>query len=176
MLTVEYGFNITQLKQDARSYYETYAPQHHQICTTGTSPNESPLQGSGSLVKDWKDATTKVRFENPLTETEFVHFLDVFKGHYVEEVYAQLSNRWNIGRLRFMFLRPKTCLSWHRDDTQRVHVPIHTHTKKTALILEDQVLRMPANGHAYLVDTRLAHTVFNGWDEVRIHLVGTVLS
>lgn len=175
MIRFDFNADVERLKKDARAYYDKYQPPHHQVCVTGTDPAQSPLQGTGSLYYDWKDSNTKVRYDKPKQETEFTYFLEEFKGQYVEEIYNQLTATWKIGRLRFMFLRPKTCLSWHLDDTPRIHIPIHTDIKKTAMVLNDEVLRMPADGSAYLVDTTKYHTVFNGWDEVRIHLVGVVL-
>jgi aspartyl/asparaginyl beta-hydroxylase (cupin superfamily) len=74
-----------------------------------------------------------------------------------------------------MFVETKTCYTWHRDGTARIHIPIITDSSKTGLIVEDTILRLPADGSAYIVDTTKYHTAFNAWDQTRIHLVAVIL-
>jgi Aspartyl/Asparaginyl beta-hydroxylase len=171
----DYNFDVQQLKQEADTYYKKFKPQHHQICVTGITPASSPIEGTGSLYYNWIDADTKVKYDVPLQESQFTNFLDEFRGTYVEKVYNELGKNYKLGRLRFMYLRPKTCLSWHFDTTARIHVPIYTDHTMTAMVLEDQIIRMPADGSAYVVDTTKPHTAFNAWDQIRIHLVGVLL-
>ena len=169
-----FDFDIQQLHIDALAYYERFRPQQHQICVTGTDKNSDPQQGAGSLVYDWSN-NAKTPITNRLREDQFTEFLDVFKDDYVKTVYDQLSEHWRIGRLRFMYLRPKTALSWHRDTTARLHIPIVTDSDRTALVVENTVIRMPADGKAYYVDTTRFHTAFNAGDKMRIHLVAVLL-
>lgn len=173
---IDYGFDIARLTEEAISFHESYPDlPDNQICVTGTSTGSDHLEGSGSLEYKWVDMETRVPRANPLQETEFTHFLDAFKGTYTEEVYLRLYQRFNIGRLRFMYVSPRKCYSWHRDTTPRIHVPIRTDPARTGLIVEDTVVRLPADGNAYVIDTTRYHTAFNAWNQTRIHLVGALL-
>ena len=42
-------------------------------------------------------------------------------------------------------------------------------------ILDDKLKHLPADGSIWFTDTRNYHTVFNGGEENRIHLVATYL-
>lgn len=176
MTKLDYGFDIERLAAEAADFHSRFPDlPDNQICVTGTSPLSDHLEGSGSLDYKWIDMETKVARSSPLREEDFTHFLEMFKGTYTESVYHALSERFNIGRLRFMYVTPRKCYSWHRDKTPRIHVPIVTDHTQTGLIMEDSVLRLPADGNAYLIDTTRYHTAFNAWNRTRIHLVGAIL-
>lgn len=171
---IDYGFDIPRLLAEARIFKETYDKNLEQLCVTGKSPSSDYKEGSGGLVYEW-NKMVRTRKAVISTEDEFVHFLDMFKGTYTEEVYNKLSETYKVGRLRFMYVKPKTCYTWHMDSTPRIHIPLYTDPKQCGLIIEDSIIRMPANGSAYIVDTTKYHTAFNAWLEWRIHLVGVLL-
>jgi hypothetical protein len=76
-------------------------------------------------------------------------------------------------RTRVMKMKMKTCYTYHQDKTPRIHVPLVTH-ENCFFVYEDKVVRCPANGMAYYVDTRKRHTFVNSWIQERIHIVGCV--
>jgi len=76
-------------------------------------------------------------------------------------------------RTRVMRMKPKTCYTYHRDRTKRMHIPLVTN-EKCMFIIDDIVYRYPANGKSYLIDTTLRHTAINASFEDRIHIVGCV--
>jgi len=76
-------------------------------------------------------------------------------------------------RTRVMRMKPKTCYTYHRDHTKRMHIPLVTN-EKCMFIIDDIVYRYPANGKSYLIDTTLRHTAINASFEDRIHIVGCV--
>ena len=43
------------------------------------------------------------------------------------------------------------------------------------LVIDDTLKHLPADGRIWFTDTRNYHTVFNGGEENRIHLVATYL-
>ena len=43
------------------------------------------------------------------------------------------------------------------------------------LVIDDRLKHLPADGSVWFTDTRNYHTVFNGGEENRIHLVATYL-
>ena len=76
-------------------------------------------------------------------------------------------------RTRVMKMRSRRCYTYHQDKTPRVHIPLITH-ENCFFIYEDRVVRCPADGSSYYVDTRKRHTFINSWIEDRIHIVGCV--
>ncbi len=78
-------------------------------------------------------------------------------------------------RSRLMNMPPKYCYSYHKDPTQRMHIPLITN-ENCFFVIEDEVIRLPANGNHYLIDTRKKHTFVNASFEKRLHIVGCVSS
>jgi|TARA_Y100000004_G_scaffold180885_1_gene225984 hypothetical protein len=76
-------------------------------------------------------------------------------------------------RTRVMNMAPKTCYTYHQDPTERMHIPLVTNDK-CFFVIDDRVLRIPADGNSYLIDTRKMHTFINASFENRIHIVGCV--
>ena len=70
-------------------------------------------------------------------------------------------------------MKPKTCYTYHKDYTKRIHIPIITN-EKCMFIIDDEVVRFPADGDYYLVDTTKMHTAINASFEDRIHIVGNI--
>lgn len=74
-------------------------------------------------------------------------------------------------RTRVMKMQAKTCYSYHKDMTQRIHIPLITN-ENCFFVIEDEVVRLPADGNYYLIDTTKKHTFVNASWEERIHIVG----
>lgn len=76
------------------------------------------------------------------------------------------------GRLRFLRIQPKRCLSYHIDlGGYRFHVPIHTF-HEAFFVVNDTVCRMPFAGHLYSLETTELHTAVNSHlTYSRVHLV-----
>lgn len=76
-------------------------------------------------------------------------------------------------RSRVMKMKPKTCYSYHIDATKRIHIPLITN-ENCFFVIEDEIVRLPANGNSYVIDTTKKHTFVNASFEERIHLVGCI--
>ncbi len=158
---------------------------HNQIClNTTTSYPDDHLYGCGSLKYDWSNKTIteldngETRMHVPErdyqpSESEFTQFNSKFNGTVFEEIYYTLQKHYTLGRVRLMQSKPKTCLTWHNDNSKRIHLPIKTNSG-CQMVIQDQVLHMPA-GTWWLTDTTVSHTAFNASKESRIHLVAVVL-
>ncbi len=85
----------------------------------------------------------------------------------------QVIRDLNMFRTRVMRMRKQTCYSYHQDKTPRVHIPVVTN-ESCFFVYEDRVVRCPANGDAYYVDTTKRHTFVNASVHDRIHIVGCV--
>lgn len=78
----------------------------------------------------------------------------------------------DVGRVRFMIQKPKTCLSLHRDmESFRVHIPMFT-SREAFFVVDDEVKRMPETGRVYLLNTSAEHTAINAHKSFnRTHMV-----
>ncbi len=155
-----------------------------QICINSVKGQEDNyLLGRGSLVKDWDKTWGKTTNKEgnltvpdkpkTLQESDFTELCTAFKGTLFEEVYNTLTSRYSVGRVRIMNLRPKTGLTWHQDDTYRIHYPMKTQ-EGCLMIIEDEVKHLTEKTW-WKTNTVLKHTAFNGSTAERLHLVATIL-
>jgi len=117
----------------------------------------------------------EVKRASTIPEDMFTQFDPLYEGTYFHELHNKISEDYTIGRFRLLQKEPRTVLSWHRDPDLRIHIPIITNPG-CKLVVGGSVYHLPADGHAYLVNTKQYHTVFNGGESTRIHLVANVIS
>jgi hypothetical protein len=159
--------------------------EQNQICLNSLPGFENDFhKGAGSLIYDWNNSkidsvngvdniTNLLKKTERLTESDFTVMCNQFKGTMFETVYNMLNQYYVLGRIRLMRLHPKTCLSWHVDDTPRLHYPIITQ-EGCFLIIEDENMQLPLNKW-YMANTTKKHTAFNGSKSSRVHLVAVIL-
>lgn len=142
----------------------------------GIEVNKQLLDGCGSLMLDWSSYDPAIHNEVPRKEnenipkeTEFNLTCDLFKGSYIEEIIDVLQKQYHVHRGRFMRMMPKTCLTTHRDNSHRIHIPIITNND-CYMIISDRVYRMAVR-KVYLANTKLPHTAVNSSLKNRYHLV-----
>lgn len=178
-------YNLKSKLDEMLSNKKLYWTDLNQIClNTIKGKEENFLYGAGSLYYDWSNGQDVVD-ENgnmkhtpairtvPLKEQDFTVLCDVFKNTVFEDVYNLLSNQYNVGRVRLMKSPPKTCLSWHIDDTKRIHYPIKTQ-EGCFMIIEKEIEHLPQHTW-WLTNTLVKHSAMNASLEDRIHLVATLL-
>lgn len=100
-------------------------------------------------------------------EIDFLSF--IFDMPYTNSIIEKLG----MFRTRVMRMSRKTCYTYHQDKTPRIHIPLITH-ENCFFVYEDRIIRCPANGNSYYIDTRKRHTFVNSWINDRIHIVGCV--
>lgn len=137
----------------------------------------------GSLWYDWDNSyvhtvngiSTIVAPERTtkLKEADFTMLAKPFVGSAFEDVYDAVKAQFAIGRMRIMKMEPKTCLTWHVDDTRRLHYPIKTQ-EGCLMVINDEVKHLEANTW-WMTETLNPHTAFNGSSESRIHVVVEIL-
>ena len=159
---------------------------HGQICIN-TTPDEPDNYhyGDASLKYDWNntidqsDASGNIKhFTVPLRnkslkERHFTQLCTVFENTVFADVYEELGKHYLLGRVRIMTSLPKTCLTWHQDNTNRIHYPLVTNPG-CQMVIEDEVLHMPENTWWLTQTEHYKHTAFNASTENRIHLVAVV--
>lgn len=134
-------------------------PEYHdQIMLQGVESSADPTYGTGRLddinnaVKEWEQDFTELLF--PQLE-------------YLNSILTNLG----MTRSRVMRMFPKTCYSYHQDPSKRIHIPLVTN-ENCFFVIDDQVVRIPADGNHYIIDTTKKHTFVNASWEERIHIVG----
>ena len=176
MEKIDYNFDIVKLQKELSTLLGRVPLHFNQLCLMHKENCNDPYYyGCGSLTYDGGYTTGKQTRRTIIhSENEFYIFNKELTNTYSHTVYTELSKHYKLARLRIMALDQKTCLSWHRDVDRRIHIPIAT-DEKCKFVLEDEVFFLPADGNAYIVDTRKFHTVFNGSGIVRTHLVASIL-
>lgn len=171
---LSYKFDVNEMKKDVEHIKEILFKKN-QYCVTGTTPDDDYTVGAGSLVYEWLDNNTRIEKTVKLTENDFKSYIKEYQDMYVKKVFDTLSQNFKIGRLRYMNIKPKSCYSMHVDASKRIHIPVISEYNDCGLIIENEVFYLPPDGSAWLVDTTLRHTAFNGSTSNRIHLVGVIL-
>lgn len=156
-----------------------------QICiNTCVGKEDDYSYGSGSLFYDW-DASYKEMDVNgleklivperkiPLYDKDFTVICNIFKDTLFEVVYNELNRYYVLGRVRLMKSQPKTTLTWHVDDNDRVHYPLKTQ-EGCFMVIEDKIEHLAQDTWWY-TKTQVPHTAFNASKEERIHLVAVIL-
>jgi hypothetical protein len=106
------------------------------------------------------------------TEAGFTEITEPFRGTAVEALLHSLPCRY--GRVRLMRMAPKSCLTFHSDESTRLHLAITTNPACYMIERDGDhgyFYHIPADGFVYHADTRLFHSAMNCSTESRIHLV-----
>lgn len=143
----------------------------------GIEGNKQLTHSCGSLIYDWDNYFPEKDYENSgpkardviPKEEQFDITCDYLKGTYTEEVIEQLKDEYKVVRGRYMMLNMKTCLTYHYDETPRLHIPLVT-DDNCFMVIDDKVCRLPY-GNTYHVDTTKKHTALNASKILRTHLV-----
>jgi hypothetical protein len=91
-----------------------------------------------------------------------------YNSGWLAEIIELLKPR-EIGRIRVMRMKPRTCYSWHRDLTPRVHIPLITSGENFMIIrTESRHLYTKA---IWWTDTTQNHSAMNCSEINRYHLI-----
>lgn len=155
----------------------TFGYQIATQCREGVDDFEKQLtESTMSFNLDWDkfdpetmDKPPAKPFDEWLFQKDFVLTPDYFKGTPIETLNNYLYENFKACRGRIMNMHHKSALSWHYDDSPRLHIPIKIN-KGSFMVLEDNVYRFEV-GKSYWIDTTKMHTAVNADFEYRIHLV-----
>jgi hypothetical protein len=93
---------------------------------------------------------------------------DQYNSGWLAELIASLSPR-EVGRIRIMQMRGRSCYSWHKDLTPRVHVPLITNPECFMVIRNES--RHLYKGAIWWTNTTQFHTAMNCSENHRYHLI-----
>jgi len=165
----ELVYDINRLRAEVTELYSVY--QRDQINIRKHHNMDDMLgitYGSGSLFKDGNVFDEDKSWDTYITAFKDLYLVECIKDleHYVWNVH-----RSKVGRARLMRMKPKSCLTYHRDDSSvRLHIPIVTN-EGCFFINNETVGKMHKPGVVYLFDVASKHTAVNASREDRIHLV-----
>jgi len=145
--------DLDQLRDDL-----LYIPEQRQY----------PLQGKSK--DDVNSAiSTNTNYRNDEEEYTVRLYDDMLEYTY------SIIEEYGLYRTRYMSLPSITCYGYHKDSSPRIHIPITTN-ENCFFLVDEQLIRLPADGSVYWVDTRYPHTFVNANPHVskftRIHLIG----
>lgn len=142
------------LELEQISEYEQLPEYDYQIGIQGVHANSDPFESCG-MRSNQKHPEKDIKvplFNMPYTNS--------------------LMEKYGLVRTRIMKMEERSCYTWHRDSSIRLHIPLITNDF-CFFVVEDKVVRMEA-GKAYVLDTRRFHTAANASFETRVHLVGAI--
>ena len=142
--------------QKIKDEIKTLPQWKEQICLQGTKTIKDYFVGTGKAI------------DLPEKEIEFIYPL--FDIPYINSI----IKNFNLYRVRLMNLKSKTCYSYHKDQCKRFHIPIITN-ENCFFIVDEKIVRCPADGNYYIIDTTKKHTAVNASFEDRIHLLGNLV-
>jgi len=153
--------NLDKIKQELSTieYKQTYTLQ-------GKNKEDNPFQYIISA-----DESTNAWERSPKDRKAEDLIVSLFDVPYINS----LLDKFQIGYGRVCMLGSKTCYTYHKDISKRIHIPIETNDK-CFFVLDDEILRLPADGSVYEIDTTKIHTFVNGSTSTRTHIVGTLLA
>lgn len=170
---VEYIDTLESLWQDNDQICLNAPPEYLDDYTYGIG--KLPMDWSGF---EWTQHTHDeqiqyMRKHQTNTEKTFNVLVPRFENTPVAEIYHYIKNNFNVGRVRLMRIPPRKVMSWHFDNTLRLHYPIKT-SIGCRMVIEEESKHLPANTW-WITNTYNHHTAFNGSDDYRIHLVACLL-
>ena len=144
-------YDLNKIKDEIK----TLPKWKEQICLQGTKTIKDHSAGTGRAI------------DLPEKEVEFIYPL--FDIPYINSIIKE----HNLHRVRLMNLKPKRCYTYHRDQGRRFHIPIITNDN-CLFVIDEKIIRYPADGNYYIVDTSKKHTAINASWKDRIHLIGNL--
>jgi hypothetical protein len=115
----------------------------------------------------WSDAVGRAKINDDWKSNIILNEL------FVGTIFEDIIKKYNLTRTRFMWLKPYSCYSMHKDDSVRFHIPLITNPYCYFVFREEGLFNMPS-GHAYWVDTIKEHSAMNCSDKWRLHLLATL--
>lgn len=165
---LNYNFDIDLLKEECYNLINEIG-LHSE--TNQISLKHTTRIGDRNL---WYEGVGSFRKEFNLRSIEQKNFTELNKGllgTYIAQVYEEITKEYDIGRFRIMGLPGQKCMTLHYDMTKRIHIPIETN-EECLMIIDNEIIHMPADGSVYLTNTFKRHTALNAnWDFMRLHLV-----
>ena len=116
------------------------------------------------------DEYQEIQVEKQVNEHAYNIFVPILMDTYFKNIYDTLSKHYKLGRVRVLKLNSRSCLSYHRDPENRLHIPIITNPG-CLQVIENAAKHLPADGSVWITNNTKYHNAFNGGEENRVHLV-----
>jgi hypothetical protein len=156
-----FEFDLAELKSEIKEITQHYdwtqfGLQTDHKNTTNIGVDKKGIKYSQDSVGKAKSEEWEQSFIYPLFDAPIINsFIEHFKLH----------------RTRLMIQEPRSVLTYHKDWTQRIHLPIDTH-EDCMMLLRERAYHLE-EGKVYFTNTIKRHTAFNCHNTIRrLHLVG----
>jgi len=159
---IKTNININLIAEEIKNI-ELGGDNKDQICIQNVKGINDPFYGIGQYGTDIDSSKRKQFYKN--NSLEFI--IPGFDIPYTNSIMSELK----MYHTRIMKLKPKSCYSYHRDELDRIHIPIITN-ENCWFMIDMELYNLPANGNYYFTKTTKMHTYINSSHEDRIHLVG----
>lgn len=159
--------NLEKIKDEAERFLLKYPPRPTQVCLNDTGRSEifDPYEGLGTA---FDDENKKLKF----AEKDFTRWApELIGSELLNEIKKIEALGLPIGRTRFMFLRPRSCYSFHSDASERIHLVINPDPQAVMIFPPQTIIQIPFDHRFHIVDTTRVHTAMNGGTSDRLHLV-----
>ena len=165
--------DITSTLQDKRNIDTELIKQELISCKINLEVNEHTIKQVGlQSIKDNFNPELSCGRINDLLYQEEEFSYPIFDIPYTNSLIKEL----NMFRTRVLIMGPQSCYSYHKDPTERIHIPLETNRK--ALFIVDKLVYTGKDiiaGSCYKFDTRKMHIAVNGHRrKTRTHIVGTI--
>lgn len=162
---IDYNIDIVQL----RKIVETYIYTDLAFRMEGFS-----MQHRLNVPDPWTlvDGLERLQlYPKDTIEQDFKYLNQLFKNTIIEKIVCDLK----LFRTRAMIKEPKTCYTFHRDQTWRIHIPIITNPQCVFYFPDHNEQFHLEESRIYAVNTKEVHTFINGSNKSRIHFVGCII-
>ena len=152
---------ITKYRSDKKNTinWTQFPSNWAQFSLQSDSPDKKGVKHSqdangkakGPGMEEWEQSFTHPLFDAPIINSFMEHF--------------------QLHRTRLMIQEPRSVLTYHKDWSQRIHLPIDTH-EDCMMLLRDKAYHLE-EGKVYFTNTTRKHTAFNCHNTIRrLHIVG----
>ena len=156
-----FEFDLNKLKEEIQEITRYRSDTKNAINWTqfslqSDSPDKKGIKHSQESVGKAMKEDWELSFKHPLFDAPIINsFIKHFKLH----------------RTRLMIQEPRSVLTYHKDWSQRIHLPIDTH-EDCMMLLKDNAYHLE-EGKIYFTNTTKRHTAFNCHNSIRrLHIVG----
>mgnify|MGYP001178447982 FL=1 len=155
---IRHEFDVDELREEIRQITHRcgFGSVWTQMGLQGSDPNKKGKGESQKSVGKAEGEEWEKSFKYPLFDAPVIN---------------SFMEKFNLHRTRLMIQLPKTALTYHKDWSQRIHLPIHTHPH-CMMIIDTQAYYLEQH-KVYYADTTKKHTAVNCHPSIkRVHIVG----
>ena len=156
IIKTKQSYNIELLQKEVKKILEK--SNSGCVALSGTTPEFDMYSTYTGPLKD-----------TDIKEEDFKYLNSELRGSVIETIWN--NNKRSIGRFRILTIKPfENRYTKHVDADYRTHLAVFTN-EESFLEIDNTPYHIPADGVAYLCNTRKIHTAYNHGNTNRVHIV-----